>query len=76
MTNKTYTIVTVSNYTDEELSELIDNAIESSLSSCKISKDGTKIILKWSGDTPSVFSSMTTYSHTEIREELAKSAWS
>ena len=37
--------------------------------------DNSKAILKWDGDTPSVFDGMTTYSHSEILTELAKSAW-
>jgi hypothetical protein len=37
--------------------------------------DGNKAILKWDGDTPDCFNGMTTYSHSEIREELTKSDW-
>jgi hypothetical protein len=37
--------------------------------------DGSKAILKWDGDTPSCFDGMTTYSHSEILEELSKSDW-
>ena len=36
----------------------------------------SKAILKWDGDTPSVFDGMATFSHSEILTELAKSAWS
>ena len=32
-------------------------------------------ILKWDGDTPSCFDGMTTYNHSEILTELAKSSW-
>ena len=39
------------------------------------SLDGNKAILKWDGDTPSCFDGLTTYSHSEIRTELAKSDW-
>ena len=39
-------------------------------------ENGSKAILKWEGDTPSCFDSMTTYSHSEILTELAKSDWS
>jgi len=38
--------------------------------------DGTKAILKWDGNTPSVFDGMTTYNHSEIRAELSKNTWS
>ena len=37
--------------------------------------DNTKAILKWDGDTPSYFNGLTTYTHSEIRTELAKSDW-
>ena len=33
-------------------------------------------VYKFDGDTPSCFDGMTTYTHSEIREELAKSDWS
>ena len=38
--------------------------------------DGSKAILKWDGNTPSCFNGLTTYTHSEIRTELAKSDWS
>ena len=37
--------------------------------------DGSKAILKFNGDTPSCFDGLTTYNHSEILEELAKSDW-
>ena len=37
--------------------------------------DGSKAILKFEGDTPSCFEGLTTYNHSEILEELAKSDW-
>ena len=37
--------------------------------------DDTKAILKWEGDTPSCFNGMTTYTHSQILIELAKSEW-
>ena len=39
------------------------------------SLDGSKAILKFEGDTPSCFEGLTTYNHSEILTELAKSAW-
>ena len=67
--NRTWVIVNVSDITDE----MIENAIQSSRDTLRKSLDGSKAILKWDGDTPSCFDSMTTYSHSEIKTELAKS---
>ena len=73
--NRKWVIITLASYTDEQLDTLIANAIQRSVSTLRKTLDGTKAILKWDGDTPSVFDGMTTYNHSEILTELAKSAW-
>ena len=70
--NRHWVIVDVPNITDE----MIDNAIQTSMHSLRKTNDGSKAILKWEGDTPSCFDSMTTYTHSEILTELSKSDWS
>ena len=70
--NRKWVIVNVSDITDE----MIASAIQTSTSTLRKSLDGNKAILKWEGDTPSCFDGMTTYSHSEIKTELAKSEWS
>ena len=69
--NRKWVIVNVSAITDE----MISSAIQSSINTLRKTNDGTKAILKWDGDTPSCFDGMATYTHSEIRTELAKSAW-
>ena len=69
--NRKWVIIDVSDITDE----MIESAIENSIATLRKSIDNSKAILKWDGDTPSVFDGMTTYSHSEILTELAKSAW-
>ena len=69
--NRKYIIVNVSDITDE----MIMSVIQSSITTLRKSLDGTKAILKWDGDTPSCFDGMTTYTHSEILTELAKSEW-
>ena len=70
--NRKWVIVNVSDITDD----MIISAIQTSASTLLKTLDGNKAILKWDGDTPTVFDGMTTYSHSEILTELAKSAWS
>ena len=70
--NRKWVIVTVSDITDE----MISSAIQTSADTLRKSLDNSKAILKWDGDTPSVFDGMATFSHSEILTELAKSAWS
>ncbi len=70
--NRKWVIVNVSDITDE----MIANAAQTSMSTLRKTLDGSKAILKWEGDTPSCFNGMTTYSHSEILTELAKSEWS
>ena len=69
--NRKWVIVNISDITEE----MIDNAIQSSMSTLRKTLDGSKAILKWDGDTPNCFDGLTTYNHSEILEELAKSAW-
>mgnify|MGYP005831270867 FL=1 len=73
--NRKWVIITLASYNDEQLATLISNAIETSVSTLRKTLDGTKTILKWDGDTPSCFDGMTTYNHSEILTELAKSSW-
>tara|TARA_R100001015_G_C4601714_1_gene156663 strand:- start:362 stop:598 length:237 start_codon:yes stop_codon:yes gene_type:complete len=69
--NRKWVIVNVSDITDE----MIASAIQSSMDTLRKSLDGTQAILKWDGDTPTCFDGMTTYNHSEILTELAKSTW-
>ena len=70
--NRKWIIINVSDITDE----MIGSAIQTSMDTLRKTLDGTKAILKWDGDTPSCFDGLTTYTHSEILTELAKSAWS
>ena len=69
--NRKWVIVSVSDITDE----MIANAMQSSIDTLRKTLDGSKAILKFNGDTPSCFDGLTTYSHSEILTELAKSDW-
>ncbi len=70
--NRKWVIVNVSSITDE----MVNSAIQTSMNTLRKSLDNSKAILKWDGDTPSCFDGMTTYTHSEILTELAKSTWS
>ena len=71
-TNRKWIIINVSDITND----MIVNAIQTSMGTLRKSLNGSKAILKWNGDTPSCFDGMTTYTHSEILTELAKSDWS
>tara|TARA_Y100000310_G_scaffold281071_1_gene301261 strand:- start:33 stop:302 length:270 start_codon:yes stop_codon:yes gene_type:complete len=80
--NRRWVIITIADYVDEssdnpneQLENLVANAIQTSVSTLRKSLNGAKAILKWDGDTPGVFDGMTTYSHAEILIEMAKSTW-
>ena len=53
----------------------IDNAIENSNATLRLSLDGTKTILKWDNETPEPFESMDTHTQAEILAELAGPDW-
>ena len=69
--NRHWVIVDVSDITDE----MIENAIQTSMSTLRKTNDGSKAILKWDGNTPSCFDGITTYNHSEIKSELLKIEW-
>ena len=69
--NRKWVIVNVSDITDE----MIVNAMQSGRDTLRKTLDGSKAILKFDGDTPSCFDGLTTYNHSEILTELAKSDW-
>ena len=70
-----WVIITLADYTAEQLEDLVTNAIQTSVSTLRRSLDGTKAVLKWDGDTPEVFDGMTTSSHSEILTTLATDVW-
>ena len=73
--NRKWVIITLADHTDDELETLCLNAIQSGVATLRKSLDGTLTILKWDGDTPSVFDGMTTYNHAQIRSILHGSDW-
>ena len=73
--NRHWVIITLSDYTNDQLGELVVNTIQSSIDTLRKSLDGTLAILKWDGDTPSVFDGMTSYGHSEILTILRGSDW-
>ena len=73
--NRKWVIITLSDYNNEELNNLVQNSTNYSMQSVKKNLNGTKAVLKWDGDTPTCFNGMTTYTHSQILIELAKSEW-
>ena len=73
--NRRWVIITLASHSDAELQEMIADSIQTSEATLRKTLDGTKAILKFDGRKPSVFYGMTTYNHSQILEELAKSAW-
>jgi hypothetical protein len=74
--NRKWVIITLDDYTDDQLENLVSNAIQSGVRTLRKSLDDTKAILKWDGDTPSCFDGMTTYNRSEIKTILSGSDWS
>jgi|TARA_R100000084_G_C4585552_1_gene115864 uncharacterized protein Veg len=70
--NRKWVIINISDVTDK----MIKSSIQTSTDTLRQSLDGSKVILKWDGDTADCFDGITTYSYSEILTELAKSSWS
>jgi len=73
--NRKWAIITLADYTSNQLENLVAKSIQTSVSTLRKSLDNTKAILKWDGDTPEVFDGITTYSHSEILEILNSNDW-
>ena len=76
--NYTYVILNKSEIVDSDGIELIDfsQLLNRNSSMLRYSLDGTKGLVKYNGDQPSFLNGKTTYTHEEIRTEMAKSDWS
>ena len=74
--NRKWVIITLADHTDDELETLCLNAIQSGVATLRKSLNNSKAVLKWDGDTPSVFNGMTQYSHAQILTILRGSEWS
>lgn len=73
--NRKWVIITLSDYTSEELEEMVSNAIQTSVNTFMKTLDNTKAVLKWDGSTPSVFNGLTQYTHSEIISILRSEEW-
>ena len=76
--NYTYVILDKSEIVDGDGEELIDfsQLLNRNSSMLRYSLDGTKGLVKYDGDQPSFLNGKTTYSHSEILTEIAKTDWS
>jgi len=74
--DRKWTIITLSDYTDEELENLVFNAIQTGVDTLRKTLDNSKALLKWDGDTPSCFDGLITYNYEEINAILVGSDWS
>ena len=74
-TNRKWIIITLADYTDDELQDLVNNAIQTSPDTLRRTLDGTKAILKYEGAKPRAFYGEPTYTYSQIKTELSKSEW-
>lgn len=72
-----YAIVNNSDLTQDKFNELKSQGIEqTSLESCRRSLDGSKVLIKWPGETPpGLVTTLFQGNVTEARAELAKPEW-
>ena len=75
--NHTYVILNKSEIVDIDGNEIIDfsQLLNRNSSMLRYSLDGTKGLVKYSGNQPSFLNGKTTYTHEEIKTEMAKSDW-
>ena len=76
LNNFTYVILNTTEITDENSVIDFPKLLNVNASSLRYSVDGTKAIIKYDGNQPSFLNGKTTYSHSEILTEIAKTDWS
>ena len=74
--NRKWVIITLADYTAEQLDDMINVCLQSSVNTLRKNKDGTKTFLKLEGDTPTELNGISpVYNHSEILEILKGSDW-
>ena len=74
--NRKWVIITLADYTAEQLDDMINVCLQSNVNTLRKNKDETKTFLKWEGDTPTELNGISpVYNHSEILEILKGSDW-
>ena len=71
----TYVIIDTTEITDKNSVIDFSRLINRNANMLRYSLDGTKALVKYSGEQPSFLSGKTTYTHDQIKVEMAKSEW-
>lgn len=71
----TYVIIDTTEITQEESPIDFSKLMNRNANMLRYSLDGTKALVKYKGEQPSFLNGKTTYTHDEIKVEMAKSEW-
>jgi hypothetical protein len=71
----TYVIIDTTEITDENSVIDFSKLMNRNANMLRYSVDGSKALVKYSGEQPSFLSGKTTYTYDEIKIEMAKSDW-
>lgn len=69
--NRKYVILKASEVLGVDFSKVL----ETSANTLRYNNDNTETFVKFEGNTPAFLNDKTTYTHAEIRVEMAKPAW-
>jgi len=71
----TYVIIDTIEITQEESPIDFSKLMNRNANMLRYSLDGSKALVKYSGEQPSFLNGKTTYTHDEIKVEMASSEW-
>ena len=71
----TYVIIDTTEITDEESTIDFSKLMNRNADMLRYSIDGSKALVKYISDQPSFLNGKKTYTHSEIKVEMAKSDW-
>ena len=69
--SRTYVIIEASDVSGVDFSQVL----ETSADTLRYNNDNSKTFVKYEGSQPSFLNGKTTYTHDEIKVEMAKSEW-
>ena len=71
----TYVIIDTAEITDENSVIDFSKLMNRNADMLRYSLDGSKALVKYKGEQPTFLNGKTTYTHDEIKVEMAKPAW-
>lgn len=72
---KKWVVCRLSDYSDEEINEMISSSPYCRRDQLNTSKDGNNVIFKWMGSTPDIFDGISTLDLSGVKNKILSTSW-